>query len=242
MLDGDSKLTKYFYVLPKLIFVIYLLLALHNNTSDVLSFTISSPLLFAVANAIFIFTNNSKVKDKVLLIAATLFYAIIIILGLLINKYIILANLAIIFIEIFLITKFKLNSNKNITKGAILSIPVQLIFVTLSFSMYHTFLKVWIFIMFVVIISLFSLALSGFAAIRVGKKIPEYGSRHMAKRLISVILMMVWIVPFMYAYRLSDSGLTGRLDFMIYGLVLAIYPYSSMLIAIHKNQFKRMEN
>jgi hypothetical protein len=237
MLDGDNKIAKYFYVLPKLTFVVYLLLAVNNITSNVLLFTISSPLLFAVANAMFIFTKNSKAKDKLLLLATAIIYAVIIVLFLLVNKYIIYANFAIVIIEIFLIAKLKLNTKQKITKAVILSIPVQLLFVAISFSMYHTYLKPWLFIIFVVIMSLFSLALSISVSKLIGKENSSYASRHIAKKFISTILIMIWIVPFMYSYLLRDDGLIMKLEFMIYGLILAIYPYATMLLAINKKTY-----
>lgn len=225
---------KYFYTLIKFIFVVYLTLVLRNDTNAMLIMTISSPILLAAANGIFIFTKNTTQKNKTTLIVFALLYMAIIILSLIINMYIIFANLAIIAAETITTKKLNLNSDKRTSKAVILSITTQLVLVAISFSMYHTFLSKWIYAIFAAVVPVSSLILFLAASRQVSLAVPSFALRNKAKKIVSLVLAAAWAVPFMYCYSFADNGITMRFDFMIYGLLLAIFPYAEMLLALHK--------
>ena len=224
---------KYFYIPIKLIYIAYLLISVSNVSSNVLIFTISSPLLFAMANCIFIISKNSNGKDRILLIFITLLYTVNIFLFLLLNKNIIYGNLVIIIIEVIVINKLNLNRGEKTTKTTILSIPLQSLFAAIAFSIYHTFVLTWIYIFFVAIMPIFSLLLSISEMALIKKDIPQTAYKNIVKKIIYYVLVMAWIIPYMYSCLFYKEGLSIKIDFMIYGLLLAIYPFSTMLITIH---------
>jgi hypothetical protein len=59
----------------------------------------------------------------------------------------------------------------------------------------------------------------------------DFASGHIFKKIATYVCIIAWIIPFLYSYVLLNNSLNVRLDFMIYGLLIAIYPYSAMLIA-----------
>ena len=63
------------------------------------------------------------------------------------------------------------------------------------------------------------------------KKFSQATSKHIVKTIISSICIIAWVVPLMYSYVLLNNSINIKLDLMIYGLLIAIYPYATMLIA-----------
>lgn len=223
-----NSLHKYFYISLKFIYIVYLLAAVSNVSKEILLFTISSPLLIALSSSIFAFVKKNDSKGRILLIILTIIYTIVVVLFLLVNKYIIYINFPIIIIETILIKKLNLNNDQATTKATILSIPLQLLFLCIGFSMYNTFLTSYIYIIFVVIMCAFSLWLS-LSEMRLLQS--DFASGHIFKKIATYVCIIAWIIPFLYSYVLLNNSLNVRLDFMIYGLLIAIYPYSAMLIA-----------
>ncbi len=206
-------------------------MAVSNVSSELLLFTISSPLLFAVASGLFVFFKNKKGKGKRLLIYAIILYTVVVILFLLVSKHIIYINFVIVVIEALLIKKLGLNDSQVSNKATILSIPLQILFFSIGFSMYQTFMTPYIYIIFVFIMSAFSLWLSLSERALLKKNFSQATSKHIVKTIISSICIIAWVVPLMYSYVLLNNSINIKLDLMIYGLLIAIYPYATMLIA-----------
>ncbi len=218
-------------VLLKIVYMLVLFLGLNNIPVIDQKMIFATPIFISVSNVFLLWFNRKlfNIKTKRYHITLTI-WTIIMMLSFIINMYVMFSGIIVIILEVFYTIKDKLTYtvvDDYIIKYHDSMIIGSSLFLAIGFSILHTSINQYVFISILIVLLLIPLL----QIHTLLKKIKFILNDTSLINFIAINIFFIFsFILIMKSYVLYDGGLKIRFDYIIYSIILMIYPLTSLRI------------